>query len=156
MTSVLVLGIGDIHLADLGVGVHAMRYLREHYDLPDTAYADAGSASTSLSAAMAAADDLIIFNAAEIDETPGTVRVFDNDAADLADLIDVALLKGQLPKRYALISIQPGEPGSGDSLSEPVRRSMPKAAGTAATLVYRWRRSESVFSTGLHSLANSG
>lgn len=155
MTSALVLGLGDVHLADQGAGVHAMHYLREHYDLPDTAYADASTASASLAAAIAAADNIIIFNAAQIDASPGTVRVVEKDVADLADLIDTVALDGPLPARFALISIQPGKPGTGDALSEPVRRSMPKAAGNAATLIYRWQRDESVFSTGLHCLPNS-
>lgn len=155
MTSTLVLCTGDAHLSDQGAGVHAMHYLREHYDLPDTTYADAGSADASLAAAIAAADNIIIFNAARMDATPGTVCVVEKDVADLADLIDTVTLDGPLPRRFVLISIQPGEQGPGDSLSEPVRRSMPKAAANAATLIYRWQRGESVFSTGLHSLPNS-
>ncbi len=155
MTSALVLGIGDLHLSDQGAGVRAMHYLKEHYDLPDTAYADASTAGASLAAAIAAADNIIIFNAAQFDASPGTVRLVEQEAANIASLIDTLPPDGPLPKRFALISIQPGESGSGDSLSEPVRRSMPKAAGTAATLIYRWQRNESVFSTGLHSLPNS-
>ena len=155
MTSTLVLCTGDAHQSDQGAGVHAMHYLREHYDLPDTPYADAGSADASLAAAIAAADNIIIFNAARMDATPGTVCVVEKDVADLADLIDTVTLDGPLPRRFVLISIQPGEQGPGDSLSEPVRRSMPKAAANAATLIYRWQRGESVFSTGLHSLPNS-
>lgn len=155
MTSTLVICSGDAHRSDQGAGVHAMHYLREHYDLPDTAYADAGTAGASLAAAIAAVDNIIIFNAARMDASPGTVRVVEKDVADLADLIDTVPLDGPLPKRLVLISIQPGELGPGESLSEPVRRSMPKAAGNAATLVYRWQRGESVFSTGLHSLPNS-
>ena len=155
MTSTLVLCSGDAHQSDQGAGVHAMHYLREHYDLPDTTYANADSADASLATAIAAADNVIILNAAQIDASPGTVRVVEKDVAELADLIDTVALEGPLPKRFVLISIQPGELGPGDSLSEPVRRSMPKAAGTAATYVYRWQRGESVFSTGLHSLPNS-
>ena len=156
MTSALVLGIGDVRMADQGAGVRAMQYLKDHYDLPGTVYADAGTAGASLAAAIAAADNIIIFNAAEIGASPGTVRVVEKDAADLADLIDTAGLDGPLPNRLVLISVQPGELGPGDSLSEPVRRSMPKAAGNAATLVYRWQRSESVFTPELHALPNSG
>ncbi len=146
-TKTLVVAVGNVQRADEGAGVHALRYLRKHYDLPGTSYIEADTAGSTLAAEVAAADHLIILDAAQIDADPGTIRVV--EGVDLADL------DGKLPARYALISIQPGQPGSGGSLSETVRRSLPKAAGNAATLIQRWRRSESVFSTGLHSLPNS-
>ena len=57
-----------------------------------------------------------------------------------ADLMDIARLEGHLPKRYALIGIQPETLGWGDAPSETVRRSMPRAAGNAAALVHKWAR----------------
>ncbi|MDH3336336.1 MAG: hydrogenase maturation protease [Gammaproteobacteria bacterium] len=155
MTKTLVLAVGDVSSADESAGAHAMRYLKDHYDLPDTAYLDAGTPSVTLAAEIAAADILIVFNTAQLDADPGTIRIFEDDDVDLADLIEVDRLDNKLPTHCALISIQPGQTGSGGSLSETVRRSLPKAAGNAATLIQRWRRSESVFSTGLHSLPNS-
>jgi len=154
VTGTLVLGVGNILLADEGAGVHAMRYLKDHYDLPDTTYLDAGTLSFTLAADIAAADKLIVFDAAQIDAEPGTVRVFqDTEVGDFlksgrcsvhevgfADLMDIARLEGNLPERYALIGIQPEQLGWGDSPSETVRRAMPKAAANAAALVHKWRR----------------
>ncbi len=155
MTKTLVVAVGDVQRADEGAGVHTLRYLKKHYDLPGTSYIEADTSGSSLAAEVAAADHVIILNAAQIDAIPGTVRVLEGEDVDLGKLVDLADLDGKLPARYALISIQPGQPASGGSLSETVRRSLPKAAGNAATLIQRWRRSESVFSTGLHSLPNS-
>ena len=155
MTKTLVLAVGDVSRADEGAGIHALRYLKDHYDLPETAYFDAGTPSATLAAETAAADILIVFNTTQFDADPGTIRVFEDDEVDLANLIEIGRLDGKLPAHWALISIQPGPPASGGSLSETVRRSLPKAAGNAATLIQRWRRSGSVFSTGLHSLPNS-
>lgn len=155
MTKVLVLGVGDVQLADQGVGVHAMRYLRAHYDLPGTTYIEAATLSPALAADIAAADSMIIFNAAQINGDPGTIRVLEDDEVDLAALMSGIALEGKWPTPIATISVQPGQPASGASLSETVRRSMPRAAGNAATLIHRWRRRESVYSTGLHSLPNS-
>ncbi|NIA27929.1 MAG: hydrogenase maturation protease, partial [Desulfobulbaceae bacterium] len=59
MTRSLVLGVGNILLADEGAGVHAMRYLEEHYDLPDTTFLDAGTLSFTLAADIADADNMI-------------------------------------------------------------------------------------------------
>lgn len=157
MTNTLVLGVGNVLLADEGAGVHAMRYLKDHYDLPDTTYLDAGTLSFTLAADIAEADHLIVFDAAQIDAEPGDIRVFQDEEVDdflksgrcsvhevgFADLMDIARLEGYLPKRYALIGIQPERLGWGESLSETVRRSMPRAAGNAASLIHKWKQPKS-------------
>jgi len=154
VTNTLVLGVGNTFLADEGAGVHAMRYLKDHYDLPDTTYLDAGTLSFTLAADIAEADNLIVFDAAQIGAEPGDIKVFQNDEVDeflksgrcsvhevaFADLMDIARLEGYLPKRYALIGIQPEQLGRGDAPSETVRRSMPRAAGNAAALIHKWAR----------------
>ena len=154
MTSTLVLAVGDITQADAGAAIHAMRYLKTHYDLPDTTYVDTAVPGKSLAATIAAADNLIVIDATQLDAEPGAVRVYEDGAVDelltarqgskreakLAKLMRHLHETGELPVRYALIGIQPGDRVSGEALSETVRRSMPRAAGNAATLVYRWRR----------------
>lgn len=154
MTRTLVLGIGDVLHADEGAGVYAMRYLKDHYDLPDTSYHAAGTRIAALEDEIVEAYNLIILDAAEIDADPGTVRVFEDKEVDeflnseasngrelgIADLMHDVRLEGKLPIRYALIGIQPEKLELGDAPSETVRRSMPRAAGNAAALVYKWRR----------------
>ena len=154
MTSTLVLAVGDIAHADEGAAIHAMRYLKNHYDLPDTTYLAAAVPDKSLAADIAATDNLIIIDAAHFDAAPGTVQVFEDGGVDevlgseqsgkretrIAELMAYLRETGELPVRYALIGIQPGARTSGETLTEPVRRSMPRVAGNAATLVYRWRR----------------
>ena len=154
MSHTLVMGVGNILLADEGAGVHAMRYLADHYDLPDTTYLDAGTLSFTLAADIAEADHLIVFDAAQIDEEPGTVRVFQDAEVDeflksgkgsvhevgFADLMDIARLEGYLPVRYALIGIQPETLGWGEFPSETIRRALPKAAANAAALIHKWKQ----------------
>jgi len=154
MSHTLVMGVGNVLLADEGAGVHAMRYLSDHYDLPDTTYLDAGTLSFTLAADIAEADHLIVFDAAQIDEEPGTVRVFQDAEVDeflksgkgsvhevgFADLMDIARLEDYLPEHYALIGIQPEKLGWGEFPSETIRRAMPKAAGNAAALIHKWKK----------------
>ncbi len=154
MTRTLVLGVGNVLLADEGAGVHAMRYLEEHYDLHDTRYIDAGTLSFTLASDIAETDQLIVFDAAQIGASPGGIQVFEGAEVDeflksgkcsvhevgFADLMDIARLEGYLPERYALIGIQPETLGWGDSPSETVRRSLPRAAANAAALVNKWRK----------------
>lgn len=156
MTSTLVLGVGNVLLADEGAGIHAMRYLEKHYDLSDVTYIDAGTLSFTLASDIADADHLIVFDAAQIGAAPGGIKVLQDEEVDeflksgkcsvhevgFADLMDIARLEGYLPERYALIGIQPETLGWGESPSEPVRRALPRAAANAAALVQRWRRKD--------------
>jgi hydrogenase maturation protease len=156
MTGTLVLGVGNVLLADEGAGVHAMRYLKNHYDLHEVTYLDAGTLSFTLASDIADADNLIVFDAARIGTAPGGIKVFEDDAVDeflssgkcsvhevgFADLMDIARLEGYLPVHRALIGIQPETLGWGESPSESVRQALPRAAANAAALVHKWRRSD--------------
>jgi len=154
MTKTLVLGVGNILLADEGAGVHAMRYLEKHYDLPDTTFLDAGTLSFTLAADIADADNMIVFDAAQLGTKPGDVKVFEGPDMDkfltsgrrsvhevgFSDLMDIARLEDVLPQRYALIGIQPELLGWGEAPSETVRRAFPRAAANAAALIFRWAK----------------
>ena len=153
MTGTLVLGVGNILLADEGAGVHAMRYLQGTRDLPDTAYLDGSTLSFTLAADIAAADNLIVFDAAQLNAEPGAVRVFEDDEVDeflrsgrrsvhevgFADLMDIARLEGTLPRHYALIGIQPEQLGWGEAPGAAVTRAIPEAAEHAAALIEKWK-----------------
>jgi hydrogenase maturation protease len=156
VTGTLVLGVGNTLLADEGAGVHAMRYLENHYDLHDVRYLDAGTLSFTLAADIAEADHLVVLDAAQIGAAPGGIKVFEDAEVDefllsgkcsvhevgFADLMDIARLEGYLPERYALIGIQPETLGWGESPSESVRRALPRAAANAAALIHKWRRDD--------------
>lgn len=156
MTRALVLGVGNVLLADEGAGVHAMRYLERHYDLPDVTCLDAGTLSFTLASDIAEADHLVVFDAAQIGAAPGSIRVFQDGEVDeflrsgkcsvhevgFADLMDIARLEGYLPDHYALIGIQPETLGWGETPSEAVRRALPRAAANAAALIHKWRRKD--------------
>ena len=155
MTNTLVLGVGNVLLADEGAGVHALRYLQDHYDLHDVTYLDAGTLSFTLASDIADADHMVVFDAAQIGAAPGGIKVLVDDEVDeflrsgkcsvhevgFADLMDIARLEGYLPERYALIGIQPETLGWGENPSESVRRALPRAAANAAALIQRWRKS---------------
>lgn len=151
-THTLVLGVGNVLLADEGAGVHAMRYLEDNHDCPDTAFLDGGTLSFTLAADIADADNLIVFDAAQFGAAPGEVRVFEGAEVDnflksgrcsvhevgFADLMDIARLEGTLPRRYALIGIQPEQFGWGETPGQAVTRAIPRAAREAAALIDRW------------------
>ena len=153
MNTTLVLGVGNVLLSDEGAGVHAMQYLADHYeDLPETRFIDAGTLSFTLAADIADADNLLIFDAAQLDEAPATVKVLEGREFDdflksgrrsvhevgFADLLDIARLQDCLPARRALVGIQPEKLGWGDAPGDKVSASIPRAATLAADLIRRW------------------
>jgi hydrogenase maturation protease len=153
MIRTLVLGVGNTLLADEGAGVHALKYLAQHYDdLPNTVFLDAGTLSFTLAADIGEADNLLIFDAAQLEDKPGAIRVFVGAALDeflisgrrsvhevgFADLMDIARLQDCLPANRALIGIQPEVFGWGELPSETVAAVIPKAAALAADLIREW------------------
>jgi hydrogenase maturation protease len=108
----------------------------------------------TLAGDIAEADNLIIFDAAQINASPGTIRVFEGDDLDsflssgrrsvhevgFADLMDIARLQDSLPANRALIGIQPEVLGWGDSTGESVTAAIPRAADSARALIDKWSR----------------
>ena len=156
MTGTLVLGVGNILVADEGAGVHAMHYLEDTHDLPGTSFLDGGTLSFTLAADIADAENLIVFDAAQLEDEPGAVRVFEDEEVDeflksgrrsvhevgFADLMDISRLEGTLPRHYALIGIQPEQLGWGDAPGAAVTRAIPEAAERAAALIDKWTRTQ--------------
>lgn len=153
MRETLVIGVGNILLTDDGAGVRAMRQLRDSQPRPrHTNFVDAGTLNFMLSSAVEAADNLIIFDAAELGEQPGTVRCFVNEEMDdflyspsrsaheigIADLMDFARLLDRVPRNRALIGVQPELIDWGDWLSESVEAALPIAVNLARQLINSW------------------
>lgn len=130
-----------------------MQHLQSRNICPgDVIFLDAGTLSFTLADAIAEAKNLIIFDAAELGETPGAISVFEGDALDdfllsgkrsvhevgFADLMDIARLQDCLPGNRALIGIQPGDFGWGDRPGEVVAAAIPRAADFAMDLLEKW------------------
>ena len=153
--STLVLGIGDIELCDEGIGVHATRYLLDHYpELKDTFFLDGGTLSFPLAAPFEDSQNLIIIDAARLDDRPGTMKTFVGTEIDdylhsqtkhsvqevgLMDLMPKVRLSGYLPQNRALIAIQPNHVGWGDLPSEELQAAIPKICERAVGLIADWQ-----------------
>jgi hydrogenase maturation protease len=149
----LCLGVGNTLLTDEGAGVHALELLASRKPWPDhVEFIDAGTLSFTLAEAISRADNLLIFDAAELERAPGYVGVFTGDAFDaflksgkrsvhevgFADLMDIARLQDSLPSRRALIGIQPGDFGWGERPGKAVTEALPVACDLAEELIERW------------------
>jgi len=149
----LILGIGNTLLSDEGVGIHMLGYLQEYFpELHGVSYLDGGTLSFTLAPWIEEADNLIVVDAAELNDAPGTVEVFEGDAMDrfagktkrsvhevsLGDLLAIAHLTDALPCNRALVAIQPGNIDWGADLSDPVGRALPAAAHQVVRLTRKW------------------
>ena len=158
MTTTLILGIGNTLLQDEGAGIQVIQYLQRRQPMPpDVTCLDGGTLSFTLLAPIAAATQLIVVDAAELAAQPGTVRTFVDTAMDaflgsrghsghavgLKDLLDILRLTGSLPRRRALVGIQPQVLAWGDRLSQAVAGVIPQAAQRVLDLVHGWRQPSS-------------
>ena len=118
----VILGIGNVLLSDDGAGVHAARLLAERLaNRDDVCALDAGTLSFTLAPLIEAADRLIILDATQLNQAPGSVQCFLGSELDrflgrarltvheigLRDVMDVVRLAGTVPPERALIGIQP-------------------------------------------------
>lgn len=152
---VLVLGLGNTLLCDEGAGVHVIRYLQRcHADLSDVEFMDGGTLSFSLAEPIETCDALIVVDAAELGLSPGGMRCYQDAEMDefvggnrkrsvhevsLIDLLAVAFLTERLPKRRALVGIQPERVDWGNSPSDAVAQAIPVAGRQIVDLINKWR-----------------
>ena len=156
----LILGIGNVLLSDEGAGIHVANLLQRNKPggHPVTVL-DGGTLSFTLLADIAACDQFIAVDAAELNAQPGTVRVLEGADMDrhlrsgrksvhevgLADLLDMARLTDRLPVHRALVAIQPADLGWGDGPSPAVAGALTKAQQAVWALLDRW----STFTSGV-------
>ncbi len=153
----LILGLGNVLLADEAVGPLAVRRLesRTPADAP-LIFMDGGTLSFSLAVPIGDCPRLIVIDAAAMGDAPGTVRVFDGEDMDrqlarhatsvhevsLADLLDMARLTDTLPVRRALIGIEPAVVDWGDGLTPAVEAALPEVLSQVGALLTRWDRDD--------------
>ena len=150
----LLLGFGNVLLGDDGAGVHLIEQLRLDPTLRTCEFIDGGTMSFNLLSYIEAAQFMLVADAAELSEPPGTVVLFEGAAMDdflksprrrtvhevgLIDLLDMARMEDSLPPYRALLCIQPAMIDWSEILSPRVAESMAQAALLARALITRWR-----------------
>jgi hydrogenase maturation protease len=119
---VLVLGIGNLVMSDDGVGVKVVQQLQREYRFAENVVVlDGGTLGLDLLPKLEGIDHLIVVDAVETGEKPGTcVRLAGEELPialetkvsphqmGLKDLLSVAELLGHSPSEMVLIGVQPG------------------------------------------------
>jgi len=136
---ILVLGVGNLLLKDDGVGVHAIKEL-EKFSLPgNVQLLEAGTVSHQLLPLFNSIDYLIVIDAVEAGDVPGTIFRFSPDdirvksgqrfslhQISLMDVLSLTSLTGRMPETI-IFGIQPVDVSSWSlELSDAVRESVPK------------------------------
>lgn len=150
----LILGIGNTLLSDEGAGIHALNLLQSEYsDIPNLTFLDGGTLSFTLAVWIEDCANLIVFDAAELNQPAGTVQTYVGEDMDhflgtskrsahevgLLDLMDIARITGHLPENRALIGIQPEKMDWGMHPSAAVQDSLQQAVSEAVKLIKQWQ-----------------
>ena len=151
---ILVLGIGNLLWADEGFGVRCVEALNASWVFPpQVELMDGGTQGLYLLPYVQEADCLLVFDAVDYGDEPGTLREVVGDQVPrfmgvkkmslhqtgFQEVLMAAELTGKLPAELVLIGVQPVElEDYGGSLRDAVKAQMPAALEIAFKWLERW------------------
>ena len=126
---ILVLGAGNLLLSDEGFGVHMVRYLEQHYTVPDSVELfDAGTMGIMATHKIEESELVYIVDVVAVDGEPGTVLRYGKEdfmlnripvklsphQAGVQEMLLVSEMRGRCPDDIFLLGVIPfsTEPGS--------------------------------------------
>jgi len=136
---ILILGIGNILLKDEGIGVHVVNKLKE-MSLPDNVEVlDGGTAGLDLVDFVANRGKLIVIDAINAGEKPGTIYRLTEENLDIKakaimsfhdidfmDALHMTEIMHEKPKEIVVIGIQPKDMSDGLDLSPEIEERIPR------------------------------
>jgi len=149
-----VLGIGNLLWADEGFGVRTVRELDARYRFPEQVRVmDGGTQGLFLLPYVQAAQALLILDAVDFGLEPGALQLVEGDAVPqygaarkvsmhqtgFQEVLASAQLTGRLPRRLALIGVQPEcIDDFGGGLRPRVEGRIDEAIARALSVLERW------------------
>ena len=117
----LVLGVGNLLMADEGVGIWTIMQLQEEYELPaEVEVLDGGTLGMDLLYYLEGVRNLLIIDAVETGEEPGTIIRLEDEAVPaclsvkmsppqvgVPDMLFAAKLRDLYPPNLVLLGVQP-------------------------------------------------
>jgi hydrogenase maturation protease len=149
---ITLLGLGNILMRDEGVGVHALRYLGDHYQIPpDLEVVDGGTSGLDLLPYIENRDRLLIVDAVNFRKEPGYIGVLQDQEIPalfarkdslhhlgLMDVLAAAQLLGVAPKTICLIGIQPLAIETGLDLTDTLQARLPLLMARILAQLQAW------------------
>ncbi len=133
----LVLGLGNLLLSDDGLGVHAIDRLRKDPRVDSSVtLLDGGTQGLSLMPHLSGFPRLLVIDALDVGEAPGTLVRFEGKALDglpgkatvhqlgFADLMIAMKLLGESPEEVVVLGAQPLSTEWGVELTPPVQNAL--------------------------------
>jgi hydrogenase maturation protease len=135
---IIVLGLGNLMRTDDAAGMHALTMLSSDKRLPgEIRFVEGGTLGLELLYHVEHASLLLVLDAVEADESPGTLMLFRGESVEtlpcgrsihllgLADLLSALRLTGRSPAEVMLIGIQPESTEWGTQLTPTVNAALP-------------------------------
>lgn len=153
---VAVLGLGNVMRTDDGVGMHALAALRSDPRLPDLVRLDSvrliegGTLGLDLLYHVEGAENLLVLDAVDAGEAPGTLMRFDDGSLaklpcgrsvhllGLSDLLGAMRLLECAPRRTTLLGVQPGATGWGTTLTPAAAVAMTRLVDAGVEQIQTW------------------
>jgi hydrogenase maturation protease len=149
----LVLGLGNLVHADDGVGVHAIQRLQSDSLVPPgVVLMDGGTQGLSLLPHISGFQRLLVIDAVDAGQTPGTLIRLEGDAVEkfpgkpsvhqlgFADLMIALKLLEESPEEVIVIGVQPQSTDWSVELTAPVRQSLDELLAAVIAQLESWAR----------------
>jgi hydrogenase maturation protease len=152
MERITVLGIGNILMGDEGVGVHAVRALRENYSFPEQiGLIDGGSMGLDLLPFLEKTTKLLIIDAISSGTPAGTIQVYEGEVIPailsrktsaheigVKDLLFALKFMDKAPEEICLVGVEPENLDILLALSEKVKEVFPALISAVIVRLERW------------------
>ena len=146
--SIKVIAVGNDLYGDDGIGNAVLQVLEQIPDMKDIKLIDGATDALGLIDHFSETDHVIIVDAAQMGEKPGTVKVFSKEEVklkikmdhlsvhgiSLAETFDIAQMVDSLPKNITIIGIEPKNIGISESLSDVVTQAIPEVVSNIINL----------------------
>lgn len=163
---VIVIGLGNPLMGDDGLGLAVLDVLRTGYALPpEVELVDGGTWGINLLPVIEDADELILIDAIDVDQAPGTFVRLEHDRlprylatkisphqVDLRDVLGLAELRGTLPADTVALGMQPASVELRNALSDHLRRRVGELADAVVQeLAKRGYRAEAFLAVSVNA-----
>lgn len=146
-----VIAIGNDLYGDDGVGNAVLNVLEQIPEMKDVELIDGATDALGLIDHFSGTDHVIIVDAAQMGEDPGTVKVFGKEEVklkikmdnlsvhgiSLAETFEIAQAVDSLPEKITIIGIEPKNIGISQELSDVVMQSIPEIVSNIINLTYK-------------------
>ena len=154
MTQTLVLGLGNLVHTDDGAGVHAIQGLSIDPRVPPgIVLLDGGTQGLGLLHHISGVRRLLVVDAVDAGEAPGTVLRFEGKALQglpgrasvhslgFADMMIALQLLGETPPEIVVFGVQPESTEWGAELTQTVAQAMPRLIDNVVSQLECWTES---------------